>query len=86
MFPIVFSASDDSDSEVSVVYRKDVHHWKTKIIIICTIAAAVEIVIVLFIVMYWREIRWTMRKISCQCVSDILFTVLAEKATHLLNQ
>ena len=78
--PVCLSASDDSDSEVSVVYRKDVHHWKTKIIIICTIAAAVEIVIILFIVMYWREIRWTMRKISCQCVSDICLPYIRRKA------
>ncbi len=56
------------DSEVSVVYHNNIHDWKTKIIIACTIAAAVEVVIVIFIILYWREIRWTLRKLYCPCV------------------
>ena len=59
----------DGDAEVKVTLPEDGEHWKTKIIIGCTVTAAVEILVVIFIVAYWREIRWTLRKFSCPCVS-----------------
>ena len=46
--------------------------WKMHIIMACTVAAAVEMVLVIFIILYWRQIRWTLRKISCPCVSPCL--------------
>lgn len=80
LFPVA-----GSDSEVSVVQSTDADHWKPKIIVTCTIAAAIEIIVIIFIVMYWREIRWTMRKISCTCVSAIKFLHVIQKRACLLE-
>lgn len=41
--------------------------WKNKVVIGCTIAVALEVLIVLLMVMYWKQIRWTLRKLSCPC-------------------
>jgi len=49
----------------SPLYRFD---WKAKVIMACTIAAAFEVVIVLFMVLYWGQIRWLLRKFPCPCV------------------
>lgn len=49
--------------------RSQIEIWKSNVIIVCTVTAAVEIVIVVIIVLYWRQIRWTLRKIKCPCVS-----------------
>lgn len=43
-------------------------HWKNKVVIGCTIAVAIEVLIVLLMVMYWDQIRWTLRKLTCPCV------------------
>ncbi|KAI0211546.1 hypothetical protein LSAT2_003649 [Lamellibrachia satsuma] len=48
----------------SPIYRFD---WKAKVIMACTIAAAFEVVIVLFMVLYWGQIRWLLRKFPCPC-------------------
>ncbi|KAK2153534.1 hypothetical protein NP493_2299g00000 [Ridgeia piscesae] len=48
----------------SPLYRFD---WKAKVIMACTIAAAFEVVIVLFMVLYWGQIRWLLRKFPCPC-------------------
>jgi len=54
-------------ADIKVSQAEDKHHWKVKVIIVCTIAASVEIVIVVFILIYWKDIRWTMRKMYCPC-------------------
>ena len=48
---------------------EDEDHWKVKVIIVCTVVASIEVVIVIFILVYWKEIRWAMRKMHCPCVS-----------------
>lgn len=55
------------ETDIRVAHTTDEHHWKVKIIIVCTIAASVEIIIVIFILIYWKDIRWTMRKMYCPC-------------------
>ena len=52
---------------VKVSNTEDEHHWKVKVIIVCTIAASVEALIIVFILIYWKDIRWTMRKMYCPC-------------------
>jgi len=42
-------------------------HWKLHIIMGCTVTAAVEFVLIIFIILYWRQIRWTLRKLTCPC-------------------
>ena len=57
------------DSEV--VMQKlppDVDNWKNQVIIGCTFTVAIEILIVVLMVMYWQQIRWTLRKLACPCV------------------
>ena len=49
--------------------------WKMKVTMACTIAAAVEIIIVLFMVLYWGQIRWLLRKFACPCVRMVTRSV-----------
>lgn len=42
-------------------------YWKNKVVIGCTVAVAIEVLIVLLMVMYWEQIRWTLRKLTCPC-------------------
>ncbi len=61
-----------SYSDADVVIQRlplDEDYWKNQVIIGCTFTVAIEILIVALMVMYWRQIRWTLRKITCPCVS-----------------
>jgi hypothetical protein len=59
----------DSDGVIARKLPVDEDYWKNHVIVGCTIAVAVEVVIVVLMVMYWRQIRWTLRKLTCPCVS-----------------
>lgn len=41
--------------------------WKNKVVIGCTVAVAIELLIVFVMVLYWKQIRWTLRKLACPC-------------------
>jgi len=43
-------------------------HWKNQVIIACTITVAVEMLMISMMVMCWRQIRWTLLKLTCSCV------------------
>ena len=54
--------------EEDVIVRRlptDVDEWKNHVIIGCTMAVAIEVTIVVVMVMYWRQISWTLRKLTC---------------------
>jgi hypothetical protein len=63
---------DPDAPEVEVTRPGYEYYWRNHIIIGCTVAAAIEVVIVVLIVLYWKQIRWTLRKIVCPCVSFLL--------------
>lgn len=58
--------SSDPDVLIKPIPFSD-DHWKNKVVIGCTIAVAIEVLIVLLMVMYWDQIRWTLRKLTCPC-------------------
>ena len=47
----------------------DDNYWKVMVIVVCTIAASVELLIVVLIVMHWKKLRWMFRKFQCPWVS-----------------
>jgi len=47
-------------------------HWKNQVIIACTITVAMEMVIITLMVMCWRQIRWTLMKLTCSCVRPLI--------------
>jgi len=58
-----------ADVEVSMErIPEDELHWKNQVIIACTITVAVEMVVISMMVMCWRQIRWTLMKLTCSCV------------------
>ena len=46
--------------------------WRKKVIIVCTITAGLECLVVIFTIVYWNKIRWFLSKITCPCVSESL--------------
>ena len=63
-----------SDPDVEIRPQSlEEQEWKTRVIVVCTVTAATEIFFALFIIVYWKELRWSFRKITCPCVST--FTV-----------
>ncbi|CAD5115710.1 DgyrCDS4655 [Dimorphilus gyrociliatus] len=46
--------------------------WKSRVIIACTVIASLEIVIVIVMIIYWRQIRFYFTKIHCPC-DDYLY-------------
>ncbi|ELU09477.1 hypothetical protein CAPTEDRAFT_200347 [Capitella teleta] len=61
------NCSDPDSPSIEVTRPGLEHYWRNHIIIGCTVAAAIEVVIVVLIVFYWKQIRWTLRKIICPC-------------------
>jgi len=57
------------DVEVSVQRIPEYElHWKNQVIIVCTITVAMEMLMIILMVMFWRQIRWTLMKLRCSCV------------------
>lgn len=56
-----------TDDDITAIEPVMYDHWKLHIIMACTVTAAVEFVIIIFIILYWKQIRWTLRKITCPC-------------------
>ena len=58
-------------ADVEVSFQRipgDDLHWKNQVIIACTITVAVEMVLITMMLMCWRQIRWTLLKLTCSCV------------------
>lgn len=51
--------------EIRKQQTMDREYWKVLIIVVCTVAASVEVLIVVCILIYWKEIRWAVRKFKC---------------------
>ena len=73
-----------ADVEVSMQrINDDEVHWKNQVIIVCTVTVAMEVLMIALIVMCWRQIRWTLLKLTCHCVR--LFYSGTEHSTRNLK-
>jgi len=68
--------SNVADVEVSMQrITEDEVHWKSQVIIACTVTVAVEMVMITMMVMCWRQLRWTLMKLACSCVRFFSYNV-----------
>ena len=65
--------TNHKEIEITRTHISQLEHWKTQVVIACTITAAIEIFVVVIIVLYWKQIRWSLRKLQCPCVSHCCF-------------